>query len=417
ALQPDGKIVVAGVAVTSTRDNDFAVARYNPNGSVDTSFGGTGTITINISGRVASTDWARGVVVQADGKIVVVGYTQASGSLSSGVAIVRLKADGTLDPTFGVSGVLTSVDSVKNKMAHAVALQRDGKIVIAGSVNCISRYVAGYCTLVERYNTDGSRDGTFSGPGVDLVDDATLGAQGLVLQGDGKIVVVGTQNRGNGNELSVARYGANGSIDATFGQSGVSMVPIGMDVGSSNTGTSIALQADGKIVVAGEAHTDAANNHFSVTRLLSSGAVDTGFGNAGSVVTNVAVPPESDYPWVVSVQPDGKILLAGERTIARTNPWPLPGVYRAANVDFAAVRYTAAGTLDALFGVGGIVTTDVRSFEDRVHAMAVQADGSIVFAGESFINDSSNTSGGYTSFSLVRVKSNGSLDAGFGSGH
>jgi uncharacterized delta-60 repeat protein len=191
-------------------------------------------------------------------------------------------------------------------------------------------------------------------------------------------------------------------------------VEIGTEVGAYNTGTAIALQTDGKIVVSGVAHTNSTNNHFSLSRLQSSGAMDTTFGSGGSVVTFVAVPPESDISYGVVVQADGKVVVVGESTTARTNTFPYPGFVSLANVNFAAVRYTAAGVLDTSFGSSGMVTTDVNLLDDRCYAVALQADGSLVLAGGSFTYDPSDTIyGGYSSFAVVRYKTDGKLDSAF----
>ena len=415
AIQADGKIVVAGVGITANRDGDFAVARYSSSGSLDPSFGGTGVVTTNISGRVASTDWVRGVAIQSDGKIIVVGYTQKSGDAAMGLALVRYLEDGSLDTSFAGTGIIVSVHPSKDKTGHSVAIQSDGKIIIAGGVTCTKRTLGKYCTLLERYNSNGSRDTTFNGPGADTTDDSTEGAAGLVLQNDGKILVVGGKDSGNGLELSVARYKPDGQRDSIFGISGLTTVAIGTDVGTYNWGTSIELQVDGNIVVSGVAHSNSANNHFSLTRLLPSGSVDVSFGKAGSVVTNVSIPPNSGYSYAVTVQSDGKIVVAGESMTVRADPQPYPGFYMAANLNFAAVRYTTSGNLDISFGGTGIVTTDINFLDDRCYGVAIQPNGSIVLAGESFTYDPLNNYGGYSSFGVLRIKSDGSVDATFSS--
>ena len=407
--QPDGKIVAAGYGGTSV-DTDFTVIRYNQDGSLDSSFGGTGIVMTNIAGRTLSTDWVRGAAIQSDGKIVVAGYTSPSGDPGYSIALVRYNQNGTLDSSFSGTGIVKSTDSNRNKFGHAVALQLDGKILIAGAVNCINRSTAGNCTLLERYNSDGSLDSSFSGPGTSRVDANTQGAQGLVLQSVGKILVVGTKNSGNGDELSVVRYKTDGQIDSGFGNSGVATVAIGLEVGSSNYGTSIALQADGSILVAGVAHTNSSNNHFSLTKMMTNGAVDTSFGRLGSVVTNVSTPPDSDYTYAMVIQPDGKILVAGEQMSVRSNPMPFPGFYMAANIDFAVVRYNSNGSLDTNFGANGIVITDFGLLSDKGYAIALQSDGSILVSGESQAYVGPDA---YTSFATARYKSNGSLDPTF----
>jgi uncharacterized delta-60 repeat protein len=413
AIQTDGKIVAAGVSITSTRDKDVALVRYNIDGSLDTSFGQTGTVTTNISGRIASTDWINRVVIQNDGKIIVAGYTQKSGDVAMGLALLRYNPDGSLDANFSGSGIVISLDSYRNKLGKAVAIQSDGKIVIAGAINCTNRNTPGYCTLLERYNSDGSLDTSFNGPGINRVDDNTGGASGLMIQRDGKILVVGSKDSGNGSELSVARYNVDGQIDLDFGNSGLSTVTIGFDVGSSNGGTSITQSVDGSILIAGVVHSNAANSHFTLTKLMANGSVDTSFGKLGSVITYVSIPPESDYANGIAVQPDGKILVAGESTVINPNPFPFPGFYMQANVNFAVTRYTEAGSLDASFGDNGIVTTDFNLLDDRCYAISIQPNGSIVLVGSSFTYDGSNSYGGFDSVGVARYKLDGTLDSTF----
>ncbi|MDZ4187262.1 MAG: hypothetical protein U1D25_04005, partial [Hydrogenophaga sp.] len=407
----------AGNSVGLNQDTDAGVVRYNIDGSLDTSFGQSGVVVTNISGRVASTDWIRGLAIQNDGKIIVAGYTQKSGDSTMGLAIIRYNPDGSLDTSFSDTGVVTSIDSGKHKIGHAVALQADGKILIAGAVSCTNRQTPGYCTLIERYNTDGSIDSTFNGPGAIRVDVNTSGASGFIIQSDGKILIVGSRDDGNGDELSVARYQADGAIDSTFGNSGVSTVSIGSEIGSKNYGTSISRSLDGGILVAGVANSRSKNNHFALTKLTKDGQIDKGFGSNGSVVTYVSVPPDSSFAHGMAVQSDGKILVAGESSSPNTNFFPYPGVYRQANIDFAIVRYTENGELDKSFGNNGIAITDFSLLEDRGYSVALQSSGLIILAGSSFTHDENDSYyGGYDSIAVARYNTKGVLDVEFSAG-
>ena len=237
-VQPDGKLVVAGSAANGAASSDFAVARYNSDGTLDTSFSGDGLVMTNIFGRTASTDWVRGVARQTDGKLVVVGYTTETGSGSYGLAVARYNADGSLDSTFSGDGVATKYDAggARNMYGHAVAIQPDGKVLVAGAINCVDRNTPGYCTLLARFNSDGSFDAAFDAAVLALQPDtSTLGAAGLVLQGDGKILVAGTRDSGGGESFAVARYTADGSRDTSFGTNGLATVFISTDVGSKDS--------------------------------------------------------------------------------------------------------------------------------------------------------------------------------------
>jgi uncharacterized delta-60 repeat protein len=412
AIQSDGKMVVTGVS-----SSDVAVVRYNANGSLDTSFGTAGIVTTNIFRRVRSTDWATGVAIQSDGKILVVGSTIKDGDPAQGLTLIRYNTDGSLDSSFADSGIAITMHPMKDTMGTSLAIQSDGKIVVAGIVTCVGRSTPGYCTLLQRFTKDGAADLTFNGPGLNRAEKTTKGARGVVLSNDGKILVVGSIDNGNAEELSVARYMPDGLIDTSFGNNGVTSVAIGNDVGSYNYGKSIVLQADGKILVSGGAHTNSSNNHFSLTRLLSNGRIDVNFGRFGSVVTNVAIPPESDHSHSLAVQPDGKILIAGEATVSRTDTFPFPGFVSLANVNFALVRYNINGSLDTTFGTNGIVTTDVNQLDNRAYAMAIQPNGFIVLVGESFTYEPTNNNGGFTSFGIVRYRPDGTIDTNFGPGY
>ncbi len=232
AIQADGKIVVAGRAGA----NGFAVARYNTNGTLDTTFSGDGKVITNIGSEAS----ANGIAIQADGKIVVVGKAAASGSSLFGV--VRYNADGSLDLPFGgccTNGiVLTNASGTGSDEAKAVAIQADGKIVVTGAPNF----------TLARYNTNGTLDTTFSGDGE--VTTPGLGAAGAVaIQADGKIVVAGTGNApGPSGGLAVARYNSTGGLDGTFSGDGIANATIGCFAAAH----AIAIQkSNGRIVTAG----------------------------------------------------------------------------------------------------------------------------------------------------------------------
>jgi uncharacterized delta-60 repeat protein len=419
-VQPDGRIVVAGGAENGPAFDDFAVARYNSDGTLDTSFSGDGLVLTNISGRIASTDWVRGVALQNDGKIVVAGYTTESGSDSYGLAVARYNSDGRLDTTFSGDGVVKKYEASgsRDMFGHSVAIQPDGKVLVAGSINCVDKYTAGYCTLLARFNSDGSFDTAFDTAFfAQGSDNSTQGAAGLVLQDDGKILVAGTRDSGGGDSFAVARYTADGSRDTGFGTDGVATVFISTEVGSNDSATSIALQPDGRIIVAGGTHTPSANTHFGVARFLSDGRIDTSFGASGVLTTNISGGAESDHASSVAVQPDGKILVAGDMSYVRSDPFPYPGFYMAANIDFAVVRYNADGSLDTTFSDDGIATTDFRLLTDIARHVIVQPNGAILLSGSSFTHDPSDTvSGGYGSFAVARYNADGTADETFTGG-
>lgn len=306
AAQPDGKVVVAGFADTGD-DNDFAVARFNDDGTLDPSFGGTGWVTTAIG---TSDDRALDVAVQPDGRIVVAGYGESDSGAE--FAVVRYDVDGSLDQSFGGTGRVTTPVGVFS-IAWSIGVQADGKIVAAGFADYGNRT----WFAVVRYDSDGSLDPTFGGTG--KVTTPILGydfAFSLALQANGKIVVGGYALNGvHGGvydyDFAVVRYDGNGTLDSTFGGTGKVVTPIGP---ASDRIWSVAVQEDGKIVAAGFGGYEYADG-FLVVRYDQNGALDPSFGDAGKVVTSVG---ESGYgASSVAIQGDGKIIVAGTAEVAR----------------------------------------------------------------------------------------------------
>ncbi|WP_244258237.1 calcium-binding protein [Streptomyces sp. Tu 2975] len=343
ASTPDGRLVAVGATVADTTAGDFAVARYNPDGSLDTRFGGDGRVTTDISGE-GQWDTAYGVAVQPDGKIVVVGSSWIEFENCCWFTVVRYNPDGSLDTGFGGGDgkVLTDFDGGPNE-AYEVALRSDGRIVAAGT--------SGGRFAVARYNADGSPDTSFGGDGEVTTDPGPAPDEGgtgrtLTLQPDGKIVAggdVGTTRF----DFALIRYNENGSLDTTFSGDGI----VRTDFGDYEAVEALAVQPDGKIVAAGELYGSA------MARYNPDGSLDTGFGGDGRVD-----PPAGGRDMVL--QSDGRIVLAGGS---------VPG-------DFAVVRHNPDGSLDTGFGGDGLVTTDFGG-SDRARGVVLQDDGKIVAAG------------------------------------
>jgi len=348
ALQTDGKIVVAGWAYGATPD--FAVARYNPDGSLDTGFDGDGKVVTDFAG---GNDYGKAVVLQADGKIVVAGGTAGA---TDEFALVRYNPDGSLDTGFDGDGRVVTDFAGGNDYGNAVALQADGKIVVAGYTEGATLDFA-----VARYNPDGSLDTGFDGDGK-LVTDFSGGddlSYAVVLQADGKIVVAGYTVSATW-DFAVARYNPDGSLDMGFDGDG--KVATDYD-GGTDYGKAVVLQADGKIVLAGITYSATAD--FAVARYNPDGSLDTGFDGDGRVVTDFAGGDDRGY--AIALQADGKIVMAGSAY--------------GATLDFAVARYNPDGSLDTTFDGDGKLVTDFAGGDDWGYAVALQADGKIVVAG------------------------------------
>jgi uncharacterized delta-60 repeat protein/LPXTG-motif cell wall-anchored protein len=350
AVQPDGKIILAGYADTGVRV--FAVTRYNPDGTLDSTFGTGGTQTTTFGGNSG----AYAVAVQPDGKIVL------GGSAYNGFtfAVARYNADGTPDLTFGVGGIeTTSVGDAAE--GRAMALQPDGKIVLAGYGGDGDVFAA------VRYNSDATLDPSFGSGGIQTTAVGEFsGANAVAIQSDGTILLAGwTDVLGNGDhDFAMLRYDSDGSLDPTFGTGGMQTTAIG-SAAAEDAASAMAVLPDGKILVGG--YTTGDDQDFALARYEPDGSLDTGFGTGGKQITEIGTG--DDAANAMAVQPDGKIVLGG---------------YAAgADRDFAVVRYEPDGSLDTGFGTGGKRTTEVRTGDDAANAIAVQADGKIILAGYS----------------------------------
>ena len=236
ALQGDGKIVAVGYldGAGSGSDSDFALARYNPNGSLDTSFSGDGKQTTDFGGV---DDWAKGVALQADGKIVVVGEAVSGCDF----ALARYNPNGSLDTSFSGDGKQTT-DFGGIDRANGVALQANGKIVAVGRRPLATSRSPATTQRLARHELLRGRQAD------DRLRGLRPGATGVALQGDGKIVVVGTAaSTGTFVDFALARYNPNGSLDTSFSGDGKQTT----DFGGSDRATGVALQGDGKIVAVG----------------------------------------------------------------------------------------------------------------------------------------------------------------------
>lgn len=295
AIQPDGKIVVAGHEGSLSGLSNFVVARYNPNGSLDATFGSGGAVKTPFLRTMVA---ALAIALQPDGKIIAAGTgllnLEPGGGLFNVSVMTRYNPDGSLDQTFGMGGRVTTNGSGIGDLA----LQPDGKIVAA----------AGFSFLILRLNTDGSPDMTFGSGG--QVDNPPLGgvamtSNGVAIQADGKIVCVGgaVTPPSHNVDFGVVRLNTNGTVDATFGAGGVAKV----DLGNEEAAQDVAIQLNGRIVVSGTS-----NSRFAVARFNSNGAFDNTF----NVMTpdfgcaNPGVNPVS-IAYGVAIYPNGKIIAGG----------------------------------------------------------------------------------------------------------
>jgi len=366
-VQPDGKLVAAGWDASQSA---FGLARYNTNGSLDSTFGTGGTVSTPIG---VDTYGASALVLQSDGKLVAAGDAWKD-TVDADFAVVRYNANGSLDTAFGTGGKVTTSFGSEEDDAYALVVQPDGKLVAAGVVFNGVRWDF----ALARYNTNGSLDTTFgtSGKVVTAIGTDGTGASALVLQPDGKLVAAGTTTSdGSTYDFTVVRYNTNGSLDTTFGTGGEVTTPIGT---GDNGVSALVRQSDGKLVAAGYASVSGTYD-LALVRYNTDGSLDSTFGTGGKVTTPVG--SAGDYVNALVFQSDGKLVAAGN-TEASTR-------------DFVVVRYNATGTLDTTFGTGGKVTTAVGTGDDVAFALALQPDGNLVAGGYA-------ANAGTDAFALVR---------------
>jgi uncharacterized delta-60 repeat protein len=365
AIQADGKIVAAGVSVSRDGGEDFAVARYLPTGAPDPGFGGgTGHPGVVLTDRGAA-DEATAVLIQPDQKILVAGVAGLNDPFPT-ATLVRYLPDGSRDQTFGDHGVALGEFALRGDLPVRIALQPDGKILLAFSANTGSN---SNDVALTRYTAAGAPDASFgSNPrGTVLVDfGATDSPQGVAVQPDGKIVVAAnTQAAGSLHvQVALARLDPSGNPDPHFGSGGKVLAA---DT-HGDLIDSLVLQPDGKIVVGG--YEGAFGAAFVVDRFNADGTADGGFGAGGRAAGEFG--PGLDVGAALALQPDGKILQAGYSE----------GPTADGHLNVALLRYNADGSLDGTFGAGGKALADLTPSNDLGRAVAVQADGGIVVAGE-----------------------------------
>jgi uncharacterized delta-60 repeat protein len=362
-IQPNGKIVAVGAKVNLTTGNrNFALARYNSNGSLDTTFSGDGKQVTDL-GR---SDFAYDAALQSDGKIVVVG--SSCDDAGCDLAVARYMPGGSLDTTFSGDGKkVVDYGGQDNGSQGGVAIRSDGKIVIAGFFFDATKNALVFA--VYRLNSNGSPDPAFGGDGMVSFDfgneDWTDTAYDLALQSNGKIVVGGsTWNRGTGeSKFAVARLTSNGTLDSTFSVDGLKTT--GFDTNAESY--ALALQSDGKIVLAGHN-----GGRFALARYNPGGSLDNTFSGDGRVTTpffdSSGVQTEA-ICWDVAILSNGNLVAGGEMYNSNSGR------------NFAIVRYNANGSLDTAFGRQ---TINFSGFDNDIgRALGVQANGRYVLAGVS----------------------------------
>lgn len=358
AVQPDGRVLVAGFC----QDIALCAARYNTDGTLDPSFGGNGKLPQVFVPN--ATNITPSLALLPSGKFLLAGTCVDLGD--NDFCVFRFNADGSIDNTFASSGsVITPLGSADDR-ARAMLTQPDGKIVVVGT--CNNGIDSDFCAA--RYLPNGTLDISFGSGGkvVTAFSNRDDVVNAMALQPDGKLVLAGSCNNGTTDDVCALRYEINGTLDASFGSGG----KLVMVVGSGYSGASaIALQSDGKLLFAAQC-VSGSKIDFCTLRYNANGTLDTSFGSGGIRVTSIGTG--NDYVTATTLQSDDKLILAGHCAVS-------------GQLDFCAVRFTAAGALDATFGTGGKLTTAISNgatpatSNDMLAAIALQPDGKLLLAG------------------------------------
>ncbi|TWT89274.1 PKD domain-containing protein [Neorhodopirellula pilleata] len=419
AVTSTGQIIAGGVADRQTDGGkDFVLMAFTPVGQLDNDFATDGKQLTNFIGP--NTDEAADVVVQSDGKIVVVGTTipapTNSFSGNSDFLITRYLPNGSLDPTFGIGGRVQFDFNRRNDRANAVALQEDGKIIVVGGSKSqiqndnLPSDDGDFAVL--RLNPDGSLDSTFTGTTGVATGAFLLDLQGysdtaydVVLQPDGKILLIGSSwalNNGGG-DFAIVRLNPNGSLDTDFdGDSGSANGKVYVGFGTSHDlALSAALTESGQIIIAGTAHMVASLLDFALVRLQVDGKIDPTFAtNSGIGAGKLTIDFEgqSDSVQGIAISPGGSLFVVGSSdsgsSIRRT--------------DLAVAKLTIDGQLDSEFQSGGKWTFDFDGRYDYGSDVLANPDGGVTVLGgaTSFFTDEND-------FALVRFSEDGNLDLTF----
>lgn len=367
-ILPGGKKLVVG-NVLNAGNRDSAIAKYNANGSLDTSFGVNGKVLHDFGGN----DSFEGGVLQSDGKYVFSGYSQPTGNYQW--TITRLNSDGTVDVNFGNNGVVINFPGI-HSLAKNIILQADGKILAVGW-----RQSGGQDdVVVARYNSNGSLDAGFGSGGIVITPIGGFNDRGMIstVQSDGKIIVFGDFDAGGRDRLFLARYNTNGTLDSGFGSGGKVIA----EFQDHNGARDIALQSDGKIIVTGATMPNGSSANTYVGRFNSNGTFDNTFASGGKYINSFS--SENDSSNSLLLQPDGKIILGGNQT-------------ESGNSEFALRRFNLNGSLDTSFGNNGSLVTPVGSGNDEIRSISMQDDGKILAAGLV-------SNGSYNDWGIVRYQ-------------
>lgn len=386
ALDGSGNIYVTGRSSNINGDSDMAIWKYKSDGTLDTSFGGDGIVTYGNSAMEYSSDVGNSIVLDVSGNIYVAGYsTSVDGYLD--MAIWKYKVDGTLDLSFGGSGIVTHNNAAGGNgvdVAKSIALDISGNIYVTGQSGTVN-YSSDMA--IWKYKSDGTLDTSFNGTGVVTHNSAAGGNSGdlgnaIVLDISGDIYVTGESRSVSNYDMTIWKYKSDGTLDTSFNGDGIVTHNSAAGGDSSDEGLSIVLDSIGNIYVVGESRSVKSVYDAIIWKYKSDGSLDTSFDADGIVVnSNAAGADRWDVGRAIVLDNSGNIYLAGySRSLDYSD-------------DMVVWKHKRDGTLDTSFGTDGIVTHNSAAggnHYDEAHAVALDSSGNLYVAGESYSLDNAS---------------------------
>ncbi len=366
AIQPDGKLIIAGYDKWGTSDHDAILARVNPDGSLDGTFGAGGIVTTALS---AGDDAIYAIALQSDGKIVAAGLTKEGGR--SVAALMRYRSNGALDADFGNNGVVTASLQPAESFFLSVAVLDDGRIVAGGTVAPPAASSSPRAFLLARYRPNGAPDPSLGGSGVvtTAIPGGDASSWDMAVQPDGKIILAGyVRAPGGGTDWALVRYNADGGLDAGFGANGV----VTQNLGFYDYGYGVSIQSDGKIVLGG-----LAGGVGGLARYHADGRYDNSFGSiTGANFVTMVVPGYNTSVFIETALQADDGIVAATRMGGGSGP-PAVGV----------AGFDRNGHPDSRFGPYGVITTTTGTHTSSSYALLTQPDRKIVLAGHVDMDD------------------------------
>lgn len=359
-----------------------------------------------------SDDWLSDSFLQQDGSVISVGHYIPTGDPETRLFVSRTNENGTSDSSFAADGIYTLAFGGHVYGWEVLKASADSILILGDTVRQYTGWNSSGRTFLLSLNSVGELNSNSFTNGMLLFNIGGGRFQSGVVQPDGKIIIVGTEvpiNNELQSRLIIARLNTDGSLDASFSNDGYDIKGIGEHASASD----VFLQSDGKILVIGSSYTGGTSSDFLIVRYNSNGSLDNSFSGDGIVTTDFF--GDADRATSIAIQSDGKILVAGYTTYPDSNIYPDPGAVFSSNIDFALARYTADGRLDSTFSIDGKVSTDFGSHSDSANGIYIQNDGKIVLSGETYIwNADSDTAGNHFAGALARYNIDGSIDSQFG---